>query len=278
MLTDNLIVKVSLSLLCSISCSFSESTAHRTPLVQQEKIEFPLKKEWLEKRYTKRDMKNKVKLFFIVHNLGLNLATTKKIIEMLPKNISISLTPYVKPNQSILKIIKQKGCHVLWIQPMELYRQPNAASDPYRLSRYKDQKHNIESVTNALSDMPGSTVGVIADETSPVLRDEETLSTLLIELKKRKLSLLSPEMSVNSEFMDLCSAHGVKGDEADYVISRTDTASDVVSLLNRVKDLGEQTGYAICVMDAHTPHIVMLLNWFSRLDKEQFELHPYSMK
>lgn len=277
MLTDNLTAKISLILICSIGWSFSKSDENPTILLPQEKIEFPLQKEWLEKRYTKRDTKTKVKLFFIVHNLGFNASTTAKILKILPKNISISLTPYVKQSKDTLKIIKQKGHHVLWVQPMELYRQPNTVSDPYRLSRYKDKQHNIESVTNTLSDMPGSTVGVIADETSPVLRDEETLLTLLLELKKRKLTLLSPEMSVNSEFMNLCHTHGVKCDEADYSISRTDTPSNVVSLLNRAKELGEQTGYAICVIDAHMPYVVTLLEWCSRLDKKQFELYPYSM-
>ena len=277
MLINNLIAKTFFILLCVISCSFSKSAEQSIPLLPTEKIEFPLKNEWLEKRYTKRDENSKVKLFFIVHNLGLNYATTTKILKILPKNISISLTPYVKQRKNTLKIIKQKGYDVLWIQPMELYRQPNTVSDPYRLSRYKDHKYNLESVINTLSDMPGSTVGVIADETSPVLRDEEALSTLLLELKKRNLPLLSPEMSVNSEFMDLCHTHGVKCEEADYAISRNHTPSDVISLLNRVKELGEQTGYAICVIDAHWPYVVTLLEWCSRLDKKQFELYPYSM-
>lgn len=278
MITDNLIARFSFVLLCSTPYSFSESSETPPPFVAQEDIKFPLKKEWLEKRYAKRDTNTKIKLFFIIHNLGLNAVTTKKIIGILPENISISLSPYIKQNKDILTLIKQKDFNILWIQPMELYRQQSDTLDPYRLSRHKDQQNNMESIKNCFSDMHSATTGIIAGETSPVLRDEETLSTLFLELKKRKLSLLSPEMSVNSEFMDLCSKHGVKCDEADYSISRTDAAKDVISLLNLVRELGEQTGYAICVIDAHMPNIVILLDWCKKLDKDQFELSTYHAK
>lgn len=257
------------------SCFFSKNAP--TP-IKQEVIEFPLKKDWLEKRYTKRDTNSKVKLFFIVHNLGLNTTTTKKILEILPKEVAISLSPYVKQSENILKTINKREGPVFWIQPMELYRQPNDVIDPYCLSRYKEKAQNINSITNSLSDMPNCVTGIIAEETSPVLRDEETLSILLTELKKRKLPLLSPEISVNSEFMNLCDTYGVTCDEADYFISRTNTESDVVSLLNRVQELGEQTGYVVCVIDAHMPYVVMFLDWYNRLNKEHFELSSYGVK
>jgi polysaccharide deacetylase 2 family uncharacterized protein YibQ len=262
-------------LLCTPSYFFSTNISGP---VQQEKIEFPLKKSCLEKRYKKREANAKVKLFFIVHNLGINTLTTTKILEILPKEVAVSFSPYVKPSESIVKNILKSKRPVFWVQPMELYRQQKAISDPYRLSRYKDNTHNINSVKNCLFDMPNFVTGIIAEETSPVLRDKETLSILLAELKKRNLPLLSPEMSVNNEFMNLCETNGITCDEADYCISRTNTMSDVVLLLKRVQELGEQTGYVICVIDAHMPYITMFLDWHKKLNKEQFELSPYNLK
>lgn len=235
---------------------------------EKESVQLPLEKEYIEKRYKKRDPAKKVKIVCILQNFGFEL--DNKMISLLPKEMTIALSPYVSFKKEELNLLKD-FTH-LWVQPMEFYRKGIDHADPLRVTRSRDESENTEAFKATMVNMPKSVVGLIAEETSPVLRDKQTITPLLQYVKTKKLPLISPEASINHEFLGFCKVNGVKCLEADYAIQITDNLQTALDILKRVKDLGEKTGYAVVVLDTQKQLVTELLEWLHKLPKEQFEL------
>lgn len=235
---------------------------------EKQSVYLPLEKEYIEKRYKKRDPSKKVKIVCILQNFG--FVFDKDMIALLPKGMTLALSPYVSFKKEEFDLLKD-FTH-LWVQPMEFYRKGIDYEDPFRITRQRNESENAEAFKASMSVMPKSVVGLIAEETSPVLRDKEALDPFLKYLKAKKLPFVSPEASINHEFFGLCKTHGVKCLEADYAIQITDGLQAALDILKLVKDLGEKTGHAVVVMDTEKQLVKELLEWLQKLPKDQFEL------
>ncbi|MDP2193336.1 MAG: divergent polysaccharide deacetylase family protein, partial [Alphaproteobacteria bacterium] len=180
---------------CAVALLYLVGTLYSETKPNTQVIKPDLNPDFLEKRYAPYKGQESVRLYFIVHNLGLNESQTREIISLLPKEVAISLSPYVTYSKDFLDMLQKKGHHILWVQPTEFYRQSTLVEDPLRLSRSKTPEQNAASVDAVLAKMPSVVAGIITDEATPVVHDKNVMDVLMPKLKNKKLPFVHNEMS-----------------------------------------------------------------------------------
>nr|MBP9752336.1 divergent polysaccharide deacetylase family protein [Pseudomonadota bacterium] len=224
--------------------------------------------EWVKKHYKKRNENEDIKLCVIINNFGMNNKVTRSILRIIRKEFSIAISPYQKLQKNSLDYMKREGHEELYIQPVMPYRETHSTQDPYRMYMEYDSQMNKGIVLKSSLLIPESAIAVILDETTPLLKDKNSLNILLDALKEKKLSLVSPEMPIDDEARKICENASVPFYQADYNISKFLSVKEVSELLNRLKDLLQKTGYALLVVDADIEKVVLLMDWLQLLLKD----------
>ncbi|CAO5683322.1 MAG: hypothetical protein HEEMFOPI_00914 [Holosporales bacterium] len=232
-------------------------------------LKLPVSKEWVKKHYGKRNEKSEMKLCVIINNFGMNQKVARSVLRIIPKEFTLAMAGYQKISSPILEYIAREGHETLYIQPVQPYRESHSTQDPYRMNIEYDVNMNKGIVLKTLMLMPEKALGVIFDEPSALLKDQQALSPLLFELKEKKLPLISPEMPIDDETRKICEDVGVKFYQADYNISKDLPLKNISEILLRLKDLLQKTGYALLVVDADIERISLLMDWLQLLLKDE---------
>lgn len=241
-------------------------------------LKAPLDHDWIKKRYKRRKSTDPIHVCIIVHNLGMHKQIAKNILQILPTNICISISPYPEELKDLTEKIIKDGHDLLFVQPVSFYRNTSNPVDPYRVDLQNLQNKNTTSAQNVLKRMPPSTKALIADEVSPVLKDEEALTPILEGLKEKKIPIISPEIALDDDFRTICKKHSIPCYEADYYIDANKKYEEVTELLDRALLLATTTGTLLLVVDAHLFNVKEVLEWVQKNQNDTFKiisLHEY---
>jgi polysaccharide deacetylase 2 family uncharacterized protein YibQ len=233
------------------------------------RLEVPISKEWAKKHYKKRCDGDDIRLCVIVNNFGLIEKKARSLLRIMPEAFSLAISPYKLPSQKIMKSISNNGHNIIFLQPVAPYRNTHSTQDPYRMSADYEPSQNKGISLKTTMLIPKDVVGVMVDEISSLLKDKNSLSLLLENLKEKKLPLILPEMPLDNESRSICESMDVEIYEADYYISKFSTENEASETLNRLKDLLLKTGYALLVIDEDIEKISTLIDWLQLFLKDQ---------
>ncbi|CAO4837383.1 MAG: hypothetical protein CNLJKLNK_00842 [Holosporales bacterium] len=235
-------------------------------------LKAPIDHDWIKKRYKKRKDSDPVHVCVVVHNLGMHKQIAKKILHILPPAVSVSISPYPQSLDDLVQKIAKDGHNLLFVQPVSYYRNTSSPVDPYRVDLQNLQNKNIISAQNTFKKMPQGVKAIIAEEASPVLKDEQALTPILDALKEKKIPIISPEMALDDDFRNICKKHNVPCFEADYYIDFEKKYEDVVGILERALNLATTTGTLLLVVDAHLFNVKEVLEWIQKNQNTTFKL------
>jgi len=235
-------------------------------------VDWPFDEKWISRRYHKRKESDPIRICVIVHNFGLNPYQDGKILDLIPGAFSLSLSPYNGYTRRYLQSLTDLGHNLLYIQPLGWYRQTNDAMDPYRVDvRHKPETNQI-NVERNLRLKPDGVLGIMVDEASPVLKDEETLKIILSEVKKYGLPIVSAEMAIDDDFRKYCEKEKIIVIEADYYITNKMDKFEIGQLLNRCEDLAVKTGCLLIAVDATALHVQEVTQWLAKFSSQPITL------
>ncbi|CAO5675815.1 MAG: hypothetical protein NEHIOOID_00593 [Holosporales bacterium] len=235
-------------------------------------LKAPIDHDWIKKRYKKRKDSDPVHVCVIVHNLGMHKQIAKKILHILPSAVCVSMSPYPQNLDDLVKQIAKDDHDLLFVQPVSYYRNTSSPVDPYRVDLQNLQSKNTTSAQNTFKKMPQGVKAIIAEEASPVLKDEQALLPILEGLKEKKIPIISPEMALDDDFRNICKKHEVPCFEADYYIDIEKKYEEVVGILERALNLATTTGTLLLVVDAHLFNVKEVLEWIQKNQNATFKL------
>lgn len=232
----------------------------------------PIDKKWAEKRYKKREKGQKIRICVVVNNFGIHYGVSNLILNRIPREFSLSISPYANDINRLLRKINLNAHDCLFIQPMSTFSDTDDTQDPYRLNIHYDDDRLFLIVDRTLKLMPCKAIAVSSDHASPVLKNFKTLTHLLCALKEKKLPFFSPEMALDNDLRRICKAHEIPCFEADYYITNIMPYADVLEILKRAKELAIKTGFLLLAVDAQYFNIKEVVDWLQKFPQEKIEL------
>lgn len=236
---------------------------------------FLLKKDLIEKRYKHKPKDQKIKICVVIHNFGKHDRISNTVLNRIPGDFAISLSPYHALSKDLIKKVKALKNNVLFIQPAGHFNNTDNLGDPYRLNIYHDKVQNDIVIGQTLKTIPLKTVGIAMEQGSFVLQNEENIKTLFAYLKEKNHPLFLPEMPLNHNIHKICEKFKVPIFEADYYVKKEYTFDEVTAILERAKDLAFVTGFLLLAVEEHIFNVKTVIDWLQKMPQDEIELVPF---
>jgi polysaccharide deacetylase 2 family uncharacterized protein YibQ len=233
---------------------------------------FLLKKDLIEKRYKHKSKDQKIKICVIIHNFGKHDRISNIVLNRIPGEFALSLSPYHALSKDLIKKVKILKNNILFIQPTGHFNNSDNLGDPYRLNIYHDKVQNDIITEQTLKIIPLKIVGIAMEQGSFVLQNEENIKTLFDYLKEKNRPLFLPEMPLNHNIHKICEKFKVQLFEADYYVKKEYAFDEVTALLERAKDLAFVTGFLLLAVEEHIFNLKTVIDWLQKMPQDEIQL------
>jgi len=210
------------------------------------------------------------KIAIIVQGLGLNADATSAAIDKLPKNVTLSFSPYARDIRKWLTKAKNGEREVLVEVPMESKLFPAEDPGPLGLMTENEAKENTERLKAILRTFPG-VIG-IDDITGSKFRESGApMADVFKTLKESKLIYVQGRPGVRA-----LGEPGVPNAVADVVLDDRPFRAAIDARLDYTERLAKFQGSAVAVMSPRPVSFERLALWLQQLDKRGIQLMPIS--
>lgn len=221
------------------------------------------------------DEKTSLKIAIIVKSLGISPSQTRKLIQSLPQEVSLSFSPYAKDLSLWTSSAKNKG-HGIWIDlPLESDNFPYTDTGPLTLLTTLTEKENngrLKKIMNKTSHYKG----LLATYGEKFSINEPVLLPILNSIKKNKLLFVDnrpiEESKISSIAQSLELSHGTVSLELDYEPSRMIIEKN----MKITEKIAQYHGSAIALASPYPITYELLEKWISTFPQKNITLVPVS--
>ena len=215
---------------------------------------------------------NMPRLAIIVSGLGLSADATKRAID-LPKEITLSFTPYGSKLEIDVAAARQAGHEVLLDLPMEPISYPADDPGPHTLLTSLNPSDNIARLYWLLGRFKAY-VGVINHMGSRFTASLEPLRPILSELKDRGLMFVDSRSTSKSVAAGLARQMNLPNASNDRFIDHDPTSRAIDQSLAAAEGLARARGVALVVARPFPVTLERMAEWLPMLKSRGIEIVP----
>ena len=210
-----------------------------------------------------------------VGGLGLNRAVTRRAIEELPREITLSFVPYANDLQTWIDEARAAGHEVVIELPMEPFDYPNNDPGPHTLLAAAPAAENQRRLEWLLSRASGY-FGVTNYLGARLATEEEALAPVFAELERRGLDVLHDGAGRRSTLEAAGAAAEARLAIADRVIDADPAPRAIDRKLLELEALALQNGSAFGSGFAYPATVDSIAAWAEGLAARGYQLAPAS--
>ncbi len=208
----------------------------------------------------------------IIDDMGLTLRS--RLVEVLPKEITLSYLPYAKKlNEQVERSIAN-GHEIMVHVPMEPINSGIDAGS-HTLKSAQSKEELLNNLNWGLSHFRGY-IGVNNHMGSKITTDKQAMDQVMEELKSRGLFFIDSRTIGNSVAADSARNAGIPYAVRDIFIDHKVTTEFIKKALQKLENKAITRGYAIAIGHPHKETINALKEWIPTLKDKGLTLVPIS--
>ena len=204
----------------------------------------------------------------IIGGLGLNAQTTRRAIESLPPEITLSFVPYADGLQGWIDMARAAGHEVLLETPMEPADYPTNDPGPYTLMSDGQPADNIRRLEWLLSRATGY-FGVTNYLGARFVASAPAMATFTQALHQRGLAFIDDGSASRA-------AGGIPRASADRIVDDQLAGDSIAAQLAALEATAQRGGKALGSGFAYPVTIEAAASWAQGLESRGFQLAPAS--
>jgi len=203
----------------------------------------------------------------IVSDFGLSEIASKTVLDDLPPEISVALSPYAEHPDDWQKRARETGHEVWMTLPIESNRMTDQEPGPQIVLRRASNKYNQKKIEWALSRTTGY-AGIIAYTDDTFLGINSVTQSIFRDLFARGVGFVE----LNPQAPPLI--------ETIALSSRTPYARNNVFIettsLKEIEKIAKQYGYAVAILKPYPNSVKSVKTWLDTLPQKGFSIAPVS--
>lgn len=223
--------------------------------------------------YTRQGAKPRIAL--VVSGLGFSEEATKRAIEELPPEVTLSFVPYSGGLQRWIDLARAKGHEVLLELPMEPFDIGAVDTGPQTLLAQAPAAENITRLEDLLSRAVGY-AGVTNYQGGRFANAPEAAGVLADQLKARGLGFIVGGLSGRAPLAEQARARKLAFAASDRVLDVRRDADSIAAQLLALETHARDSGEALGAGFAFPVTIAQIVSWSADLQARGFELAPAS--
>ena len=204
----------------------------------------------------------------IIGGLGLNAQTTRRAIESLPPEITLSFVPYADGLQGWIDMARAAGHEVLLETPMEPADYPTNDPGPYTLMSDGQAADNIRRLEWLLSRANGY-FGVTNYLGARFVASPTAMSTFTQALRQRGLAFIDDGSAARA-------GGGIPRASADRIVDDQLAGDSIAAQLTALESTAQRGGKALGAGFAYPVTIEAAASWAQGLESRGLQLAPAS--
>lgn len=210
-----------------------------------------------------------------VYDLGLSDSATSAAMRVLPPDVSLIMSPYMKSPEIYVTEARKKGFEVWMSLPVEVGNYPFVDPGPHTALIGASEKDNLNKLYWALA-RATNYVGFVTPPDPAFIKAEQDMRPLMTRIYGRGLAFmdgaLMPSLIPQTMAQSMDAAYGTIDIWAD---STADRAS-IADALAQAEQLARQQGYAAVVIRPYPLSYQMIQEWIATLKDKGIILAPLS--
>ncbi len=215
------------------------------------------------------------RIALVVSGLGFSEEVTKRAIEDLPPEVTLSFVPYAGGLQRWIDLARSKGHEVLLELPMEPFDAAAVDTGPQTLLAQAPAPENIARLDDLLSRAVGY-AGVTNYQGGRFANAPEAAGVLADQLKARGLGFVVGGLSGRAPLAEQARARKLAFAASDRVLDVRRDADSIAAQLLALETQARDTGEALGAGFAFPVTIAQIVSWREGLQARGFELAPAS--
>lgn len=215
------------------------------------------------------------RIALVVSGLGFNAEITKRAIEELPAQVTLSFVPYAGNLQRWIDLARAKGHEVLLEIPMEPFDVGAVDTGPQTLLAQAPAAENIARLEDLLSRAVGY-AGITNYQGGRFANSAEAGGVLADQLKARGLGFIAGGLSGRSPAAEQARARKLAFAASDRVLDVRRDADSIAAQLLALETQARDGGEALGAGFAFPVTIAQIASWSVDLQARGFELAPAS--
>lgn len=215
------------------------------------------------------------RIALVVSGLGFNAEITKRAIEELPAQVTLSFVPYAGNLQRWIDLARAKGHEVLLEIPMEPFDVGAVDTGPQTLLAQGPAAENIARLEDLLSRAVGY-AGITNYQGGRFANSAEAGGVLADQLKARGLGFIAGGLSGRSPAAEQARARKLAFAASDRVLDVRRDADSIAAQLLALETQARDGGEALGAGFAFPVTIAQIASWSADLQARGFELAPAS--
>lgn len=217
----------------------------------------------------------RARLALIVVGTGLNSARSQNVLEQMPSEVTIAVSPYAQTPQRWVDEALSQGRDVLVMVPMEPNSYPSVDPGPYTLLRDSPAIQTMQNFHTVLAAMRGY-VGIINDTGSRFTANEIALAPVLDDVAARGLMVVDARASAYSVLASQAKKRGIPVAVNTRYVDSSLAPNDIDRQLRDLERTAQTLGTAVGVLRDFPVSLERVDIWQKNLDSEIFVLTPIS--
>lgn len=204
----------------------------------------------------------------IVSGLGINLEASDEIIDALPENVTIAVSPYTSDIQGYVDILRVQGFDVL----VSLFLEDDKAKiDLGRLAlRIGTSKNVKEKILNEYVELAKGSLGFYAEGGRKFLKSSSDTLECLQYIAAHKDFIIAPPDVLMNQFHIAAAQTQTNYMGVTLLSPELDQSSDFISFVKR-------TGYGILAFEVTTKDMIEeIIQWIKILTQNNIKVVPIS--
>jgi len=209
----------------------------------------------------------------VISGLGFSAEITKRAIESLPPEVTLSFVPYAGNLQRWIDEARARGHEVLLELPMEPFDSISVDTGPQTLLAGASPEENRMRLEDLLSRAVGY-CGVTNYQGGKFATSKEASDSFHRLLKSRGLGFVAQGVPVRTPLLDMAAAQAVPFAAADRVLDVRRNSEAIAGQLETLEGMARSNGDALGAGFAYPVTIEQVALWAEQLDARGVRLTP----
>jgi polysaccharide deacetylase 2 family uncharacterized protein YibQ len=199
---------------------------------------------------------------------GIGLYGSNKLLELIPFQTTLSISPYAHAYPSGLNLYE------VWLDaPLEsitmngnnLGPQVILTDDPVSIKQYAAKMNEFSNIK-----------GIVAEEGSRFTSSYKDMDSFLSTLHFKGHMYLDSKRALASPWRRVCNSLNMPCLETDFTFFRDQNTQELHNILDMAEKMALQTGWVVIKIPFYPPLIPQVANWIQSLKIKKIELVPLS--
>ncbi|MEM8833324.1 MAG: divergent polysaccharide deacetylase family protein [Pseudomonadota bacterium] len=212
---------------------------------------------------------------FVVTNLGLSETQTQSVLNDLPKEISLSFSPYARNLQTLIARTKEKG-HEIWLTlPLQTVDYPLSDPGPLSLLKSASVTQNQDRLQQLLTAATGYS-GLITNKGHTFSTEDSKTKPAFDEIFTRGLAIVETNASNQNFIRDIALRGNYPFASNDIWLDNQLTPAALNRQLRSAIDLGRAKNNVIVMLEPYPASIETVKKFIASSVSDEFQIAPVS--